>query len=154
MKKIIICLMFLSSTAMAATTGAITLSGVIPKIVSIVVSPVSGYSALDLTTTTNNLTVANVQELSNVQTGYTVTLSSVNSGLLKNGSVQSVGYTAKYNGVACSLTTQPVTITSTSSATGVINVTKPFTVSYTGTPAASLVDGTYSDTLTFTISAN
>ena len=36
----------------------------------------------------------------------------------------------------------------------VVNATKQFAISYTGVPAANLMAGTYSDTLTFTITAN
>jgi len=142
------------SNLFAATTASITLSGTVPQVISVVVAPQTGYNNLDLTTTTNNLVVANIIEQSNVTTGYSVTVSSTNSGQLKNGTVGQVTYTAKYNNVSFNLTSTPVTITNVTSQTTPANPTKPLSISYTGVAASSLMNGSYSDTLTFTITAN
>ena len=152
MKYII--LLLISSSIYGATTGTIILSGLIPKVVSIVVTGIAPFNTLDLTTTQANLPVANVQEQSNDTSGYQVTASSTNAGLLKNGALGSIAYTAKYNSVSFSLTVSPVVITNVLSSVSVVNVTKPLTISYTGTPAVSLMNGTYSDTITFSIIAN
>lgn len=137
----------------AATTGSITISGVVPKVVSITVTSVAGFNTLDLTSTQTALTVANVQEQSNDSLGYSVTIASANAGKLVNGS-NNIAYAAKYNNVSFTLSTTPVTVTTQRAQTVVVNTTKPLTIAYTGVPSANMMSGTYSDTLTFTVSAN
>jgi hypothetical protein len=143
-----------AGSAIAATTGQITISGSIPAYTAIVVSPVAGYNSLDLSTTATDKNVATVTEINNTTTGYTVKLASANSGSLKNGSLGSVAYTAKYNGTAVTLSSTAVTVTKQSSQTSVVNANKNFSISYTGVDPTTLMVGTYSDTLTFTITAN
>lgn len=152
--KYFIFLFLLAFSAMAATTGNITLQGVVPAVVSVTVTGQGTYNALDLTTTQTNLTVANVQEQSNDGLGYKVTAASTNSGQLKNGAIDQVTYTAKYNGTSFTLSSTAVTVTTQGAQAVIVNVTKPLTISYIGTPNVSLMSGTYSDTLTFTIVAN
>lgn len=149
----IIALILLSTIANAATTGSITLSGIVPKIVSISITGQGVYNNLDLSTTATNLLVANVTEASNDINGYSVTVASANAGLLKNGAFQ-LAYTAKYNNTTFTLSATPVVVTSVASQVAVVNVTKPVVISYTGTGAALMMSGTYSDTLTFNITAN
>lgn len=155
-KKITAALLLVIGTSSlhAATTGSVTLSGLVPKVVSIAVTPVAPYNTLDLTTTQANLPVANVQEQSNDTDGYTVTVSSLNAGLLKNGVVDSLVYTAKYNAVSFALTVAPVTVTSVGSSVSIVDVTKSLTIGYTGVPSVSLMNGSYSDTITLSIVAN
>lgn len=152
--KTIIGLLLVPTISQAALVGVLILQGIVPPVVAITVTGVPPFNALDLTATQVNLAVANVQEQSNVSTGYKVTLTSANAGVLKNGSIGSVIYTAKYNGVSTALTVAPVTITNTVTGTVPINTTKPLSISYTGSPSVSNMSGAYSDTLTFTISAN
>lgn len=140
-------------TGFSATSGNITISGNVAAATAIVVTSVAGYNALDLSTTAADLAVANVREINNTLNGYTVTLASANSGSLKNGTLGSVSYTAKYNGVAATLSSTPVTVTTSPASNSVVNVLKGFAISYTGQPAQDLMVGTYSDTLTFTIAA-
>jgi hypothetical protein len=138
----------------AATTGNITVSGSVAQLLSIIVIGVSPYSALDLSSSQADLTVANIQERSNSRTGYTVTVSSANSGQLVNAYSGStpVGFTAKYgSGSSFSLAT-PSTITDQATP-GVYNVIKAFKISYTGAAPETMLEGTYTDTLTFTIAA-
>jgi hypothetical protein len=144
----------LSAPAFAGTTGSVTISGVVPAATAIVVTGSTGYNNLDLSTSATNLQVASVVETNNTTNGYTVTLASQNSGALKNGTLGSVAYTAQYNGTAVTLSSSAVSVTTAPAANTVVNATKAFKVSYTGVPAANLMVGTYSDTLTFTISAN
>lgn len=146
--------LFFATSALAATSGLITIQGVVPKVVAVTVTGVAPFNALDLTTTQTNLPVANINEQSNDTNGYTVTASSANAGQLKNGAVGSIAYTARYNAVSFALTVTPVAITTVAISAAVVNVTKSLTISYTGTPSASNMSGTYSDTLTFTIAAN
>ncbi len=146
--------LFATTQTFAATTGTITLSGSVAAATAIVVTGVGGYNNLDLTTSQTNLQVANVREINNTANGYTVRMSSANAGALKNGTAGSITYTAKYNGVTANLAVAPVTVTSSPAANAVVNVVKPLSISYTGVAADSLMAGTYSDTLTFTITAN
>jgi hypothetical protein len=145
--------LFLSS-AFAANVGSITLSGVIPAVTNIVVTGQAPYDNLDLTQDQNNLPVATVREISNSGLGYTVTASSANAGKLKNGAVDNVVYTAKYNNVPFALTVLPVQVTSQGAQVGVINVLKSLTISYTGASSDTKVSGTYTDTITLTIQGN
>lgn len=142
------------SSASAALTGNITIQGAVANAVVINVTATAGYNALDLSATAADLQVASVNEKSNVATGYKVTLASANAGLLKNGTIDSLTYTAKYNGTSVTLSTTAQTVTNTTSGTGLVNVTKPVVISYTGQAPDTMMAGTYSDTLTFTIAAN
>lgn len=153
-KILFIALMLFSVNASAATFGTIMISGTVPASTSIVVTPTAGYNSLDLATTQTNLGVATITEANNTTLGYTVTASSANAGLLKNGTLGSVVYTAKYNSVVFALQVAPVTVTTQGAQTTVVSTIKPLTISYTGIAPASLMQGVYSDTLTFTILAN
>lgn len=143
-----------TASAHAVLTGSVTIQGAVGAATAIVVTPQNNYNSLDLATTVSDLTVANVREINNTAAGYTVTLTSANSGQLKNGSLGQIAYTAKYNTAAVTLSSTPQVITTQGAQTGVVNVLKAFAISYTGTPAQDLMVGTYSDTLTFTIAAN
>lgn len=147
-------LVLVPAVAFSATTGNITLSGTVPAVTSISIAPVAGYNILDLTATQTNTPVANVTEANNTALGYTVTLSSGNSGLLKNGALGTLAYTCKYNGNSAALSSTPVVVTTTSSQNNVVHTVKSLTISYTGISSDNLMQGTYSDTLTFTIIAN
>lgn len=143
-----------AAPAMAALTGSIQISGVIPAATAIVVTGVTGYNNLDLTTTAADQSVATVKEINNTTNGYTVTLTSQNAGKLKNGNLGSVSYTAKYDNSTVNLSATPSLIVNSPASNTVVATTHNFKVSYTGTAAANLMVGTYSDTLTFTIAAN
>ncbi len=156
-KKILstlITVMIISTNALAATVGSITLSGNIPGATAIVVVAEAGYDSLDLSTTQTNTKIATVREINNTAAGYAVTLASTNSGALKNGSVGSITYSATYNDVSVTLSSTPVTVTSQGAQSSIINVTKDLDISYKGVNTEDYMAGTYSDTLTFTISAN
>ncbi len=140
-------------SAQAATTGTITLSGTVAAATAITVTPAAGYNSLDLSTTQSNLNVATVREINNTTLGYSVKVASTNAGLLKNGTLGSVTYTSQYNGSSYTLSATPQTVTTGTASNSVVNVTKPLTISYTGTAADSLMQGSYSDTLTFTITS-
>lgn len=140
--------------AMAALTGSILLQGSVAAATSITVTGTGNYNALDLAVTATDLAVATVNEANNTTTGYKVTVASTNAGLLKNGTAQSLAYTAKYNGATFTLSTTPQTVTNVTSSTAIVNVNKTLTISYTGQAASAMLAGTYSDTLQFTIAAN
>lgn len=153
MKKFITALTLtaLTASSFAATSGTLLLKGTIAPLLSIAVTPEAIASTLDLTASPSNLKVASVQEKSNSNTGYKVTISSSNLGVLKNGSDDSVTYTLSYDDVAINLAAPVV---QTHSAAAAVTVNKDVKISYTGRPQDELVAGDYTDTLTFTIAAN
>lgn len=156
MKKLLLASAFLvlSVPTFAATTGSLTLQGIVPQSISLSVAAAPAASALDLSTTQVDLQVATVTEQSNSHTGYKVTVTSANSGaLVRSGGTENLAYTMKYNGVAVNLATANAQVTNVATA-GAVNTSKPVTISYTGVAAASMVDGTYLDTVTLTIAAN
>ncbi len=142
------------SSSFAALVGSIVLQGIVPATTAITVVGVSPFNSLDLTTTQANLNIASITEQNNTALGYTVKLTSANSGLLKNGTLGQIAYTAKYNAVSVVLSTTPVTVTNQGPQLTPVNVNKSMSISYTGVPSASLMQGNYTDTLTFTIASN
>lgn len=156
MKKLLIAatLLTLTSTSFAATTGTLLLQGVVAQKISVSVTPAAGASTLDLASNQTDLSVATVNEISNSKTGYKMTITSANLGKLKRTDGSDVfSYSLKYNGSAVALgTTAGTTITNSSASA--VNANKSVTISYTGAAAETMVEGTYADTVTFTIAAN
>ncbi len=156
MKKLICALSvsLLTTAAFAGTTANLLLTGTVPKKLDISIDQTS--VSLDLTATRSNFGIANVREKSNSNTGYKVTIQSSNLGALKRVSgTETFSYSLRYGG--SNLTSQSSlggdTIVMTTSP-GVHNIVKPLEISYTGVLAEDMVEGTYEDTLTFTIAAN
>lgn len=144
--------LILSSVATAATTGSLILRGNVPDILSIEVTAEAIATTLDLSTTQADLKVATVQEKSNSETGYTVSISSANDGsLVRSGGSESITYTMKYNGVAVDLSGVD---TFNNAAAAAVTVNKDVTISYVGQDFDDLVAGDYEDTVTFSIAAN
>lgn len=140
-------------SAQAATTGNLLLKGTVPPLLSIVVTPEALASALPLDTTQTDTKVATINEKSNSNTGYQVAVSSANQGKLVHESVVSsfINYSLTYNGNSVDLNAgQTYTYPSAAS----VNADRDVEISYTGVPHEDLVQGEYSDTVTFTISAN
>ncbi len=155
MKKLLTALTLITIfvNANAATTGTLLLQGVITKKLSIEVNPATVASSLDLTTTQTDLTVASVREKSNSNTGYKVNIKSANLGKLKRSSGSEViNYSLKYGSTVADLSTTAGQTINNAGAS-VTNDLKDVKISYTGTPEESLVEGTYSDTVTFEISS-
>ena len=152
MKKLLV-LALLISNAQAATTGSLLLQGIILPTRSITVTAVSGVNTnLDLTTTQTDLKVATVNEKSNSILGYKVTITSLNlSKLKRSGGTEVFPYTLKYNEISAPVST--VAGYSVTYPAGLVNVNRDLDISYTGVSAETLVEGTYQDTLTLTISA-
>lgn len=153
---LVICL-FISSTVFGATTGTLSIEGIVAEILSIEVIPSDGssgdgtYSGLDLHTTTTLLEVATINEMSNSANGYKILVSY--DGTLENSAsgASEFVYSLFYNNVVV-----PVGLNQevTSVGSGGYNVNKSVKVSYTGISQENLVAGTYSDIVTFTIQAN
>lgn len=144
----------LSTQSFAATSGTLLLQGVVAKKVSIVVTPESVASALNLETSQTDLKVAAVNERSNSKTGYKVTITSANLGKLKRTDGPEVfNYTMKYGGSAVGLSTSAGSVFNNAS-TSVVNVNKDLAISYTGALNETMIEGTYSDTITLNIASN
>lgn len=145
---------FLSLSTQAATVGTLNLIGIVPKKVEITVTPKPIASTLDLTTTASDLSVGTVTGKSNVNAGYKLTIISANAGKLVN-SVASpvlltqVSYTMKLDAASVNLTSSTEL-----NFTGKTPFTKDVTISYTGIDAVLYEEGNFTDTVTFTISAN
>jgi hypothetical protein len=137
----------------AQTTGNINLSGTVSGNTEITISGTGGAGSLDLSGNQIDLKIADINEKTNKKAGYTVTLTSANIGVLKNGTLDSIPYSIKY-GVAGSLANVTLngsgaaTVTDVSDKTGSTGVNKELRISYTiDFPA----EGTYTDTITLTI---
>ncbi|MGK5085842.1 hypothetical protein WDW37_21340 [Bdellovibrionota bacterium FG-1] len=143
-----------ASSAFAATTGTLSLSGVVPAVTAVVLTPQAAASNLDLATGATNLMIATATEANNTQNGYTLKIASANSGLLKNGTLGSVTYTARYGLAGFTLSSTPVTVINQASQSAIVSLGRPLDISFAGTAPINLMAGTYSDTLTFTITAN
>jgi hypothetical protein len=154
MKKslIVFIIGFLTSTStLAATTGSIVVTGQIAQNVSITITSAPA-STFDLGVAQTNLVIGTVNEFSNDPNGYKLTLASNNAGVLKNGTLGSATYTAQYNGVSVTLSVTPQSVTSVASQTTVVNSNKNLTISV---PAqTNVMQGNYTDTLVFAVTAN
>lgn len=142
-------LMSVSSLSMAATVGTLNLQGVVPAVLSITITPEPLATNLPLDTTQSNVKVAEAVEVSNSATGYTVDIVSANNGQLVNGS-DTINYSLTYGGSTIDLANGDAV----TGASGAVNANKDINISYTGVDYALLTQGTYSDQVTFTISAN
>lgn len=155
MKKLLATSLLLTSTlSMAATTGTLFLQGSVAEVVSITVTAEATATALDLSASPADLKVATVNEQSNANTGYKILMKSTNGGTLNNGSLDSLAYQISYDGGSAVSPTTADQVVKTVATAGVYNTDSDIDISYTGKAAALMVEGSYSDTLTFTISAN
>lgn len=143
----------ITTTAFAATSGTLLLKGIVPRLVNITVTAETIAANLPLNTSQTNTKVATVNEQSNSNTGYKVSIASANAGKLVHSTVasSSVAYTLRYNSTAVNLAAAQ-TITYASSAS--VNANRNVDISYTGVPHENLIEGNYQDTITFTIAAN
>lgn len=150
-------LVLLTGFAMAQTdTASITLTGSVTPLVNVTISPAAGFDSLDLLIDVTDLTVATVNEYSNVAAGYTVVLESASAtaggadATLTDGT-NSLDYSITYGGVSVAFGGASATVTDafgpSSSPAG---SDKALAISYSGS-SVTLPDGAYSDTLTFTI---
>ena len=148
-------LALMTTSAFAATQGTLLLQGSIGQVLSLSVSPVSGANnALDLVNGESDKKVASVNEETNSNTGYKILVRTANAGVLKNGTLDSVSYTMSYDGSPVTLSNSDQVAKNVSTG-GVYNHDSDVEVSLTGSGSAALLtQGTYSDTVTFTIQVN
>ena len=154
MHKLILILVLLTvSNVFAATSGQIGLRAKVPKIVSIEIIPLPIASNLPLNQSQVRLKVAETLEKWNSKFGTKIQVRSANRGYLVHGTIPTsrVPYEFYFAG-------RKVNLTNTTSffrlASGVAQISNPIEVTYTGLPFSSLIEGDYSDVITFTISAN
>lgn len=131
-----------------STVATLVLQGIVPAILNISVAAEPIATSLPLDTTQLNTKIATIQERSNNASGYKVQISSTNFGALTNGS-ESIPYSLTYDN-------QNVVLTSpdefSHSVTGTNS--RDLKISYNGEDNENRESGDYTDTLTFTISAN
>jgi hypothetical protein len=163
MRNFLIFVMFAVPFAVLAQTtdtATITLQGTVEKRVAITTTGINNFDDLNLETVVNDLAVVTVNEFSNVREGYTVTLQSANAASLATANPAFVGqnggetleYIVTYDGLPVSFVSGSAQVTDSVSKTPVTGVDKSVNISYDGT-SSNLVSDTYSDDLTFTITA-
>ena len=149
--------LFAASFAMGVD---ITISGTIAASTTIQVTPEADITDLDLTVDLANKKIATVVEKSNKRAGYTVTVTSANaaggSTLFFKGSdalnADTVPYTLSYGGVPATFTAGIATVTDASAKTTKDGSSKDVAIDVGGSALYPNAD-TYSDTLTFTVTA-
>jgi len=139
--------------AFAASSGTLLLQGVVAATYNISVATDGANNvSLNILGGGSNQSVANVTETANNAGGYKIQASSVNNGLLKNGSIDSLAYTLKYGaGSPVSLTTSAQTVYTSPTLSSAVTNIQNVKVSHTAKPTA--LAGTFSDTVTLSISA-
>ncbi len=153
-------LAFFFAVGVTAMAVDITLSGTIPVITSISVTPEPDIANLDLSADLTDKKIATVVELSNKRTGYTVTIQSANAGsgstpVFKGSDVDNtdtIDYAVSYGGAAATFSGGIATVTDASAKTTKDGASKDVAITVGGASVFPNAD-TYSDTLTFTITA-
>ena len=152
--------LLVGGSAFAATTASITISGSVPAILEISVTPAPAASNLPLTSSVSDLPVATVVERSNKKAGYFVRLESANA-VAAGSSVAAFGspetpdtmpYIIKYGGNAVSFSNGVALVSDVSSKTNASGTSRLVSVSFDGANHF-LDESTYGDTLTFTVIA-
>ena len=150
MKKLFLATLFTSAT-LAATTATLNLSGTINSVVEIEIDGGSSVTkTVDLLDKAPQ-SVATVTETSNDVDGYDITITSTNSGSLNNGSDDSAAYTLSYAGTSYNLSTAQTV--ENPSVVGTNDRAVAVTITDARTNEYDFVDGTYSDVVTFEITA-
>lgn len=151
MQKFLMISFLFSINSYCATIGSLTLRGVVPQLVSVSVSSETIATSLPLDITQNDTKVATINERSNSHTGYSIVISSANSGNLKRVSgTETLSYVLKYNGSTVNLASGQ---TFNYASAGVTNIDRDINISYTGSDLSTVKSGTYEDTVTFSISS-
>jgi hypothetical protein len=153
MKMIVVMMaLALSASSFAATSGSLLLKGQVQEVLDIVVTPEAIASTLPLDISQNGTKVATVTEKSNASQGYRVKMVSANlSNLKRAGGSELFPYYITYNDL-------PVNLIDTQTYSyhnpEAVVASRDIKIFYTGVSAENMVAGEYSDTITFTISAN
>ena len=158
MKKLLLASIvgLLASTAMAASSGTLDISGTVSPVNEIVINPnLANKDSLNILGGETAKNVASVDETSNNLNGYQIFMKSLNGGKLQHNinPTYSTAYTVSYaGGASVSLTTADQSVRNSGPLVGLTTVTSQLTVDVTAYPTAPA--GTYSDTITISIVAN
>jgi hypothetical protein len=140
----------LPTLALAASSGNLPLSGTVAQVNDLLITENgTNNTSLNITGGESGKNVAAVQESSNDELGYKVSVSSLNNGQLQLASDASkqTSYQISYNGGSyVSPTSSAAVIKSVGSLGGLTVSTSQLLVNVTAYPTA--VAGVYSDTLT------
>lgn len=150
MKKFLLLLLLAFSLSTFGETATLTITGIMPVITEVKVVTNSSASTLPLNLGATDLEIAVVTEKSNKKVGYTVSVTSTNSGVLKNlGTSDEIAYTLKYDTIPIDLSAVSL-VTNETKRTSSAGTPKSLTISF---PASFIDDGSYTDIITFTIAA-
>ena len=150
MKKLLLATL-ITSASFAATTATLNLSGTINSILEIEIDGTSAVTkTVDLLDKTAQ-SVATVTETSNDPDGYDVVITSTNSGSLVNGASDSATYTLSYGGTSYNLSSAQTV--DNANTVGSSDRAVAVTVTDARTDEFDFAQGTYTDTVTFEISA-
>lgn len=140
-------LALLAAAGAQASSGTIGLSGAVPTDCQLIVY--QSVQTVDIVNGVSNMTLGSVGEQCNSGTGYTVTISSQNAGVMLSDGAQAVPYSIQWHDTGLRQLTAPVILTRT--AARAYLTTRSFRVTVPAQPRA--LAGTYTDTITMTIAA-
>jgi hypothetical protein len=135
-------------------TANLTLSGSVAPKTTIAISVPSATLSKLATAGAQTESIATLTEVCNKAGGFTVNVTSANLGYLKGGSSspETINYSLTYGSTTVALTSANALLYSQTTKTSKDGATQALSVSYTGDEARAA--DTYTDTLTFTITAN
>jgi hypothetical protein len=164
-------MVFAAPAFQTTDSDVLNIGGNVPERADITITPVDSES-LDLQSVVSDRLIATIVERSNVRAGYTVAVESQNGFTLKGtaddaGRFDTLGYALDYDGEAV---TNPGTTFATDTVLTAVHTFAARAARTAGTPGAhtgdtkelkiscdalnvNLYDGDYTDTLTFTITA-
>lgn len=157
----VLILLTVTTGVVYAASDTLTIQGAVAAILSITATSQPGYNTLNLASNVTDQLVAVVNEKCNRNAGYTVDIQSANgvahslnaAGFYSGTTSDSLSYTVKYDGNAVSFTNGAATsVINSNSKSPQAGTNRNVTISYSAA-SANLAEGTYSDTLTFTITA-
>lgn len=157
MKKILLTTFMLLSFAQgfAATSGSLSVTGMIAVVNDISISPYSQATNLNILGGESGTLVADIAELSNNPDGYTIQLTSTNNGKLINttNSLYQVSYQISYDGgTYLTPTNSPSTVKNVYFLNQKTSDVSPVKIKFS--PYTSAGSGSYEDSITLSIVAN
>jgi hypothetical protein len=138
--------------AQTVRTGGLTITGTVPEIFTLTVTPAGDAQLLDLTINATDHLIATVVEKSNKKAGYTLTVTSANSFAFAGTTGDTLPYTLTYASSAVTVVAGSATLSNVSTKTSSVGTSNPLAISYNGIPAF-LSEGAYTDTLTLTMTS-
>ncbi|MEI6874618.1 MAG: hypothetical protein WCL50_05745 [Spirochaetota bacterium] len=158
--KLVVFIALLAAAAipMAAQTptvksGTLNISGVVPEIFELTVTPASDAANLTLTAVVTVHPIATIKERSNKKVGYTLVLTTTNNSTFKGTvSGETLAYTLKYAGNPVSFSLGSATLSNPTVKTTSSGSSNPLTISFDG-DSNFLSEDTYTDTLSLTMTS-